>query len=108
MELGREDVARSAVSRQAHVVNAELRMLDDIDPVVRSIPEKCLDDLPALAKFHQVLLSSGKHQIDEVRSAWQMAKRELDEDFELWVRLHVADLSRSAAGARRGASWRRV
>lgn len=105
MELGREDVARSAVSRQAHVVNAELRLLEDVDPDVRSIPEKCLDDLPALANFHHVLLSRGKHQIDEVRAAWQMAKRELDEDFELWVRLHAEELP--SIGARRK-SWRRA
>ena len=79
MELGREDVARAAVARQAHVVGCELRCLDLVDPSRKSMADECLDDLPALARYHQVL-TAPKSRVEEVRAAWQAAKQELDEN----------------------------
>ncbi len=88
MERGREDLARTRVSRAAHIVGCELRCLDAVDPDGKSLHEECLDDLPKLAAYHQVL-TGAKSQVEEVRAAWQAAKRELDENYELWVRLHA-------------------
>lgn len=88
MEIGREDVARAAVARQAHVVGCELRCLDPVDPSGKSLAEECLDDLPALARYHQVLTAPGS-QVEEVRAGWQAAKQELNENYELWVRINA-------------------
>ena len=86
VELGRDNVARSAVARQAHIVGCELRCLDAVEPDGVSLPEECLDDLPKLAAYHRAL-NDPACQVEEVRAAWQAAKRELDENYELWIRL---------------------
>lgn len=43
--------------------------------------------LPPLARYHQVL-TAHKSRVEEVRAAWQAAKQELDENYELWVRMN--------------------
>ena len=43
--------------------------------------------LPPLARYHQVL-TAHKSRVEEVRAEWQAAKQELDENYELWVRMN--------------------
>lgn len=83
MELGRDDVARAAVARQAHLVGCELRCLDPVMPDAVSMEAECLDDYPAITRFHEALRSG--EQLEVVRHLWQRAKKELDETFEMFV-----------------------
>jgi len=85
MEAGREDVARRTVARMAHIVGCELRVLQSATPGNTTIADECLDDLPALAQFHDALRSSVS-SIEDVRDRWQQAKQELDENYELFIR----------------------
>lgn len=82
MELGRADIARASVARQAHIVGCELRCLDPVEPNANSIEAECLDDYPALTQFHEAVRQS--RTPDLVRHLWQEAKRELDETFTLY------------------------
>lgn len=85
MERGREDIARAAVARQAYIVGCELQGLNPAEPNKSVMSEECLDDLPVLAEYHRLLNDAGSSP-EAVRVAWQNAKRELDENYELFVR----------------------
>jgi len=80
MEIGREDVARAAVSRQAFIVGCELGLLEPAEPDRETVEAECLDDYPVLTAFHQAI-RDGESQ-DRVRQLWQAAKHELDQTFE--------------------------
>lgn len=85
MEVGREDIARAIVARMAHIVGCELRILERSEPNKDTIAEECCDDIPPLGRFHQVLLDPSSPP-EKVRAAWQEAKQELDQDYELYIR----------------------
>jgi hypothetical protein len=85
IEAGRLDVARDRVARAAHIVGCDLRCLDPASPDKGSMAEECLDDLPALSEYHRLLNDAGSTEVD-VRAAWQRAKQELDENYELFLR----------------------
>jgi hypothetical protein len=83
MELGHEDTARAAVSRQAQVVGCELSCLDTIIADAPSVEAECLDDYPALTVFHTAIRNGDSPEV--VRHLWQQAKRELDETYQAFV-----------------------
>lgn len=79
-EIGREDVALSAVEMLAQAIGCEIcRNGEAVVPDQETIEAECLDDYPALVEFHQAV----KDGADEVmvRHYWQAAKRELDETY---------------------------
>lgn len=84
MELGREDVARAAVSRQAFIVGCELRCIEEARPDRDSIAEEMLDDHPPLVAFHQAVRAGADHV--EVHRLYQHALREIEETYALYVR----------------------
>lgn len=84
MELGREDVAKAAVARQAHIVGCELQCLDAAHPDEESIEGEMLDDYPVLVDFHAAIRDH--MDPDLVRALWSKAKRELDETLASYER----------------------
>ncbi|MHC1744858.1 MAG: hypothetical protein AB9873_17775 [Syntrophobacteraceae bacterium] len=84
MEIGREDLARAAVSRQAHVVGCELRCIDELNPDRSSITEEILDDHPPLVAFHQAIRNGEDAVV--VHQLYQDARREIEETYALYAR----------------------
>lgn len=82
MEMGRQDVARGAVDRQAAIVGCQL-VCDYAEPDKDSLSDELLDDLPAIAKLHQAIIDREPSEV--VREALQQAKRELDEDYQSYI-----------------------
>lgn len=83
MELGREDVARAAVDRQAHIVGCELVCTQEVLPDHQGVEAECLDDYPALVAFHHAIRVG--EPPESVRHFWQSAKREIDETFKIFL-----------------------
>ena len=83
-EIGREDIAVSAVEMLAQSVGCEVHKNGDVVPDQGSIEAECLDDYPAVVDFHKAV--QGGDIEEEVRHFWQKAKRELDETFYRYVR----------------------
>ncbi len=81
-EPGGMDIARGIVERHAHKVGCELHCIESAEPDQCSIEAECLDDYPALTKFHQAIRENP--DADTVRHLWQEAKRELDETYEMY------------------------
>lgn len=84
MELGRSDIARAAVARQAHIVGCSLAPLEGGCPDKASLEDELLDDYPVLVDFHQAVRE--RMDPDLVRSLWEKARRELDETFRAFER----------------------
>lgn len=82
MEMGRNDVARGAVDRQAAIVGCHLAC-DYAEPDKDSLSDELLDDLPAIAKLHRAIIDLESPEV--VREALQQAKRELDEDYAAYL-----------------------
>ena len=83
-ELGRDDIARSAVDILAKTVDCELCCIDIANPDKDTVEAECLDDYPPVNRFHQAIQSKEDPEI--VRHLWQEAKRELDETWEMYAR----------------------
>lgn len=84
MELGREDMARAVVARQASIVGCELSCLEHVVPDAPTVEAECLDDYPALTIFHAAVRNGDSPEV--VRHLWQQAKRELDETYQSYAR----------------------
>ncbi len=84
MELGREDIARAAVTRQAQIVGCELRCVEEVRPDRSSIRDEMLDDHPPLVAFHQAV-RDGEDPV-EVHRLYQAALREIEETYALYIR----------------------
>lgn len=80
MEIGRDDIARASVARLAEIVDCDLVVPCPNEPDKETIAEECLDDYPALTKFHQAVRDGS--QRDEARHLRDMAVREVRETFE--------------------------
>ena len=86
-EIGREDIAQSAVAMLAHIVGCELRCTDPVHPDKENLEAECLDDYPPVNEFHQA--ASHGESPEVVRYLYQKAKRELDETYEMYCREKV-------------------
>lgn len=84
MELGREDIARAAVSRQARVVGCELRCLDDVIPDRSDIRDEIIDDHPPIAAFHEAVRNAEDPVV--VNDLYRKAMQELRETYTLYCR----------------------
>ena len=77
MAVGRDDIARIAVDRQAKIVGCELRMIGEAVPDKSNVLDECLDDYPPLALFHEAIRK--QTDIELVRHLYRNAMRELEE-----------------------------
>ena len=82
-ELGRKDVAKGIVDRQAKIVGCILSCSDAV-PDKPNVIDELLDDLPAIVEFHNAVRD--KKDIQEVREKLTAAIDELKQDYELFVR----------------------
>lgn len=78
-EIGREEIAMSAVAMMARTVGCGLSANSAVVPDKTDIDAECLDDYPAVVEFHNAI-RDGK-SIDTIRYRLDRAKRELDETF---------------------------
>ena len=79
-EIGREDIALSAIEMFADAIGYEVQKNGKtVVPDQETIEAECLDDYPALVDFHKAV-QDGKGE-PEVRHLWGVAKRELDETY---------------------------
>jgi hypothetical protein len=86
MEIGREDVARAAVTRQALLIGCELRCLEDVQPDKADVRDEILDDHPAILAFHEAIrLSQDPVWVHEL---YQRAKREIEETYSFYAGAH--------------------
>lgn len=83
-EIGREDIAVSAVEMLAQSVGCEVHRSGDVVPDQGSIEAECLDDYPAVVDFHKAIKEGARAEVE--RHLWQVAKRELDETHYRYVR----------------------
>lgn len=88
---GNNEVARSIVARHAHIVGCELQSLNKVEPDLSSIEEECLDDYPALTKFHDAIRRG--RPCEEIVHFWQEAKKELDETLKLYNTLNNSEFN---------------
>lgn len=82
MELGAVDVARAVVDRQARIVGCSLVEDGEIVPDKPTLADECLDDLPALADYHQAMRQNAPIQV--IRDLCRHAKREIDESLAMY------------------------
>jgi len=83
MELGRSDIARSAVARQCHIVGCDLSLSIIPESDKKTLAEECLDDLPAVSQFHAVLIDPNS-TIEQVRHALMETFEEINENYSKW------------------------
>jgi len=84
-EIGRDDIARGTVSFLAGAIGCELRCLEPAEPDQPTVEAECLDDYPAVTRFHDAIRTV--ESVAVIRHLWQEAKRELDETYEMAVRV---------------------
>jgi len=87
MEIGKADIARSSVHRQASIVGCVLNHITTI-PDKETVEAELLDDLPAFTDF-QVAVRNDEDEIT-VRNHLTEAKRELDETFLAFIRNKIS------------------
>lgn len=80
---GEEETAQAIVDRMAMIVGCQLVCKDGIKADKKTIAEECLDDLPAIAKYHQSMINGD--DIITVRRHHRTALRELDENMALYI-----------------------
>jgi len=86
-EIGRDDIARSAISIMAGVIGCEVvRAESNFTPDQPTLEAECLDDYPVIARFHKAITQ--KEGPEVVRHFWQEAKAELDQTYQMAVRGH--------------------
>jgi len=78
-EIGREDAARAAVAMLAETVGCELACSDDVRPDKGSVEAECLDDHPALVKFHEAIRNRESPEV--IRFLWMEIKQEVNETY---------------------------
>lgn len=81
MELGRSDVARSSVARDARIVGCELHCLDPITPDKADWREELMDDLPPFAAFQEAVRAfvANETGFDDLQAAQDRLVREIKE-----------------------------
>jgi len=87
MEIGKTDIARSSVHRQASIVGCILTQIVTI-PDKDTLEAELLDDLPAFTDY-QVAVRKDLDEIT-VRDLLSEAKRELDETFLAFIRNKIS------------------
>ncbi len=83
VELGRKDVARGIIDRQAKILGCLLSCSDAV-PDKSTLPDELLDDYPAIVEFHNSIRE--KKDIQKIREDMAKAIDELKQDYELYVR----------------------
>ncbi len=83
-EIGREDIALSAVEMLAQSIGCEVSRNGNVNPDQETIEGECLQDYPALVAFHRAVRDEGDEP--KVRHLWQSAKREMDETYHLFTK----------------------
>lgn len=78
-EVGRKDVAIIALRDLANTIGYEVNPKNVVIPDGDTIEDECLDDYPALQKFHEVARNGSDHFT--LHHCYQEAKREIDETF---------------------------
>jgi hypothetical protein len=83
-EMGREDVALGGVEILASVFNCRVAIVprSPAQENSKSLAEECLDDLPAVAQYHEALMK--KRSVEEIRHYRDAAIRELHENFQVY------------------------
>jgi hypothetical protein len=71
-------------ARQARLLGCELCSRDAVDPNCSTVEDECLDDYPALTRFHQAIRE--KAGTEEVLHYCTAAKKDIDETMELYLR----------------------
>lgn len=79
---GYRDVARSIVSRHADIVGCSIVPATAPEPDKDTIEAECLDDHPALVRFHQAILNGD--DVDTVRHRAEKATNEIMETLALY------------------------
>lgn len=85
MECGAVDVAQAIVRRHAGIVGCRLVHEDLPKPDKKTMAEECLDDLPALAKYHDVL-NDPKATAEQIRAARAELDDELNQNEAMIIR----------------------
>ena len=83
-EMGRREVGRGAVDRQAQIVGCTLVCSGGAHPDKETLYEELLDDLPSLAEFHKAI--TDRQDITVVRELRRKLREELDQSYEAYVR----------------------
>ena len=83
VEIGREDVAYSAVQMLAEVLDCELVSKNHPTPDKSTIEDECLDDYPTITAFHNAI-REGKDKL-VVQELLRRAKGELEETYEKFL-----------------------
>lgn len=84
MDRGHEADARAIVGRLAAIVGCDLELPWSKEPDKQTVADECLDDYPALTRFHQAV--RGTEGTDAVRHLRDMAVQEIRETFERYAR----------------------
>ena len=88
MALGYTDVAIQTVARQTRLVGCGYPRAERMPKAEKkTIAEECLDDLPALATFHDALIAP-KSTKEEVRHALDQVVVELQQNYTKWCSEH--------------------
>ena len=80
VERGVMDIARAAVDRQARIVGCDLKC-SEASPDKATIEEELLDNIPALAKYQQAVMT--KQPLEVIRRAARKVIQEIEEDLAL-------------------------
>lgn len=83
-ERGHEMESMAIVGRMAAIVGCDLVAACHGDPDKQTVADECLDDYPALTRFHQAV--RGSEGSDAVRHLRDMAVQEIRETFERYAR----------------------
>jgi len=85
IERGEDEIAAIAVARQARLLGCELSACDAVvTPNGVSVEDECLDDYPALTRFHTAIRE--KADPEQVLHLCTSAKKDIDETMELYFR----------------------
>lgn len=95
MELGRADIARASVARDARIVGCELASLDPVVPDKSDWREELMDDVPPFVAYQEAVRRFAAHEIgfDDLQAAQDFLVREIK---ETTARV-IADRANSAA-----------
>ena len=83
-ERGHEMESIAIVGRLAAIVGCDLELPWSKEPDKQTVADECLDDYPALTRFHQAV--RGTEGTDVVRHLRDMAVQEIRETFERYIR----------------------
>ena len=75
-------VARAIISRQADIVGCKMVEKTIAISNKKTIAEECLNDLPAIAEYHRVLIDVNSTP-EMVKYAWHEVEKELSQNYNI-------------------------